>query len=335
VQFCNIESRAMQEERLIPITEADIARRLSQSQNNGSAWISENEHWSLGGQQSKFALRKQNGEWFSCEGSAATTHILKSGIRELDHQALNEYVCMSLAKECGINTASVEYSEFSFEKGVEPAIIIERYDRQVFNDKVVRLHQEDLCQALGCLPDNKYTMHGGPSCSDILRLLSSTGLSAQANVVQFVQMLFFNYLLAATDAHAKNYSLMLSNDGNHILAPMYDVASIAPYIEERRWGKKPPKLAMSIGGENRIGYLTPNHLSKFVTQCNLDAFGITVEGCIELLSCFAEIIPEKLSKVFDNLNSTSSEVAAKGLRALMEKPIIQLCRTTVQRFSSQ
>mgnify|MGYP000654532555 CR=1 FL=1 len=75
---------------------------------------------------------------------------------------------------------------------------------------MTRLHQEDLCQALGCLPDNKYTMYGGPNCAEVLGLLTSTGPTAQANAAGFLQMLFLNYLLAATDAHAKNYSIMLA-----------------------------------------------------------------------------------------------------------------------------
>ncbi len=84
---------------------------------------------------------------------------------------------------------------------------------------MTRLHQEDLCQALGCLPDNKYTMYGGPNCAEALGLLTSTGPTAQTNAAGFLQMLFLNYLLAATDAHAKNYSIMLAADGSHRLAP--------------------------------------------------------------------------------------------------------------------
>ena len=74
-------------------------------------------------------------------------------------------------------------------------------------------------------------MFGGPSCADCISLLKLTGAEARQNVARFLQMLFFNYLIAATDAHAKNYSLMLKPDGAHHLAPTYDVASIAPYVD--------------------------------------------------------------------------------------------------------
>ena len=110
------------------------------------------EHWSLGGQQSKFALRRMDGRWYSCEGSAATTHILKSGVRGLAHQALNEYVCMRLATSLGVPAASVEYLEFEGEGGMEPAIVIERYDRLVEGDNVTRLHQEDSARPWDAFP---------------------------------------------------------------------------------------------------------------------------------------------------------------------------------------
>ncbi len=228
VQFVPQGSDACRDERLVAVSDAEIARRLATGRQDGAGWIASNEHWSLGGQQSKFALRRMDGGWYSCEGSAATTHILKSGVRGLVHQALNKYVCMRLAASLGVPAASVEYLEFEGESGVEPAIVIERYDRLVEGGSVTRIHQEDLCQALGCLPDNKYTMYGGPSCAEVLEILTSTGPTAQANAAGFLQMLFLNYLLAATDAHAKNYSIMLAADGSHRLAPMYDVASIAP-----------------------------------------------------------------------------------------------------------
>lgn len=332
VQFCPPGGNAAREEKLVPIDSAEIARRLSAGREEGSGWLANNEHWSLGGQQSKFALRRQGGKWFSCEDAAATTHILKSGVRGLFHQALNEYVCMRLAAACGVNTAQVEYHEFEGAGGIEPAIVIERYDRLTSNNVVKRLHQEDLCQALGCLPENKYTDSGGPSCADVLELLKSTGDAAQNNIAGFLQMLFFNYLIAATDAHAKNYSIMLEANGEHRLAPMYDVASIAPYVKPNTWKTKPPKLAMSIGGENRAGCITANNLSKLIRQSRLDDIGITSEGCAELMSLYADIIPSKLAEVFDHLEDTASAPSAKELRSHIEEPIAQLCKKAKARL---
>lgn len=331
VQFCPQGTTAFREERLVPVSDLEIARRLSRGRAGGHGWIAENEHWSLGGQQSKFALRLQNGRWFSCEGSAATTHILKSGIGGLSHQALNEFVCMRLASRLGIPTAAVAYREFEG----EPAIVIERYDRTHLRDSVIRLHQEDLCQALGCLPANKYASDGGPSCSDVLRLLTSTGMTAQTNAVGFLQMLFFNYLTAATDAHAKNYSILLDANGAHRLAPMYDVASIAPYVDPSQWKAKPPRLAMSIGGENRAGHVSANDLRRLADQCGLEKVGITAEGCTELLIAYAEAIPAKLAEVFEDLEHTEAATAARELRCRMEGPIQELCDRAKTRLQAR
>lgn len=328
VQFCQQGSDISREERLAPASDSEIARRLLQGRAGGRGWTAEDERWSLGGQQSKFALRLEGGRWFSCKGAAATTHIFKSGVGGLAHQALNEYVCMRLAGELGIPTARAEYREFEG----EPAIIVERYDRRRENGSVARLHQEDLCQALGCLPTNKYAADGGPSCADALGILASTGPTAQENAAGFLQMLLFNYLIAATDAHAKNYSILLDAGGAHRLAPMYDVASIAPYTDPARWKVKPPRLAMSIGGENRAGRVSMGDLRRMAGQCRLDRVGITAEGCAGLLRAYADAIPGKLAEVFDELERTESAAAARELRAHMEKPIAQLCERAETRL---
>ena len=138
-------------------------------------------------------------------------------------------------------------------------------------------------------------------------------------------MLFFNYLIAATDGHAKNYSLLLKPDGAHHLAPMYDVASIAPYVDAGNWRNKPPKLAMSIGGENRAGRVSAGNIARMVELCGLADLGITTDGCVRLMTLYADLIPDKLEMVFDDLSRTSSAGAAAELRTHMVEPIAKLC----------
>ena len=330
VQFVPQGSDAYRDERLVAVSGAEIARRLATGRQDGAGWIANDEHWSLGGQQSKFALRRMDGRWYSCEGSAATTHILKSGVRGLAHQALNEYVCMRLATSLGVPAANVEYLEFEGEGGVEPAIVIERYDRLVEGNSVTRLHQEDLCQALGCLPDNKYTMYGGPNCAEALGLLTSTGPTAQANATGFLQMLFLNYLLAATDAHAKNYSIMLAADGSHRLAPMYDVASIAPYVEEAKLKVKPPKLAMSIEARTaqavfRVGK-RPRQAGRAVRP---RAIRHNRRGCRDLLTLYAEEIRQAGPGV-RRFGENGLGRRRQGSSGGAWRPIAQLCARSLK-----
>ena len=97
---------------------------------------------------------------------------------------------------------------------------------------------------------------------------------------------------------------------------------------------KPPKLAMSIGGENRAGRVSANDLAKLVEQCSLERFGITAEGCRDLLALYAKEIPGKLAQEFDALEKAGSADAARELRGRMEKPIAQLCARSLKVLRS-
>ena len=311
--------------RLVRLCDRDIARRLSEGKEREVGWISGGERWSLAGQQAKFALRRKDGAWFSCEGDEPTTHIFKSGVGHLRSQALDEYVCMRLAKRCGIPAAEVSYEEFEGDGGPEPAIVVERYDRSVTGGEVARIHQEDMCQALGFPPGKKYAFEGGPSSVDVMRRVSGFPGVGRDNADRFLQMHFLNYLILGHDAHARNYSILLRPDGAHPLAPMYDVASGIPYVEARELKVKSPKLAMSIGGENRPGRVSLENLEKFVDNCSLERFGIRAEGCADLISAYASVIPCELSKVFDELEKGACAAAARELRSRMEAPLAWLC----------
>lgn len=324
VQFCTDERLGETLSRagaLEAASDQDIARRLAQGRiRHGGAWTDLSEHWSLGGQQSKFALRLKDGAWYRCLGSAATTHILKGGISTLEHQALNEFVCMRLADACGIPAARVAYRSFADEQ----AIVIERYDR-VVDDKgnVARIHQEDLCQALGVLPENKYPEYGGPSAADAVRLLKATGDCASRNLALFTQMLFFNYLIGAPDAHAKNYSMLFGPAGEAVLAPLYDVASALPYARPR----ERLRTAMGIGGENRVGHVGKGNLDRYVQQNRLAEAGLDEMTCRTIMAQLAKMIPEKLSAT---LAEADGIPGIRDLGERLEEPIATLCRTTLE-----
>lgn len=144
------------------------------------------------------------------------------------------------------------------------------------------------------MPYEKYTSDGGPSAADILALLASLPY-ADFNVPSFIRMLFFNVLIGGTDAHAKNYSLLLSGSGA-LLAPMYDVASGLPYELLRRHGR----LAMGVGGENRLGRIGSSAIERFVNSCgeNLARIGITADFCTGLMANYAQRIPVLMEQVF-------------------------------------
>jgi serine/threonine-protein kinase HipA len=153
-----------------------------------------------------------------------------------------------------------------FEK--ETAIVIERYDRQIGGNDIVRVHQEDICQARGILPTKKHQNEGGPSPPDIIELLRTYSTDRETDVDTFVDALCFNWLIAGTDAHAKNYSLLLAEYPNVRLAPLYDIASILPYDEV---DIQKIKLSMKIGDEYKLSQIGLRQWQKFARETRLDA----------------------------------------------------------------
>jgi serine/threonine-protein kinase HipA len=149
---------------------------------------------------------------------------------------------MQLARAAGFRTASVERAVTT--SGL-PYLVVERYDRDLTVEPIRRLHQEDLCQALGVPADSKYQSEGGPgvrACTELLR--DSTGAPA-LELPRFWDALVLNWLIGNCDGHAKNFSLLYDH-GAPTLAPLYDLVSTTAYD----W--LTTRLAMSIGGATRI-----------------------------------------------------------------------------------
>ena len=163
-------------------------------------------------------------------------------------------MCLDAARRAGLTTPRSWIARF----GDETAIVVERYDRVKVGRTVERVHQEDLCQAMGLHPNSKYENDGGPSAASIAKLLRRTMSPRHAEdaVWGFVDALAWNWIIAGTDAHAKNYSLLL-NRREVRFAPLYDVSSILPYLGERGpdgeviHGRS-VRMAMKIGGEYQL-----------------------------------------------------------------------------------
>jgi serine/threonine-protein kinase HipA len=150
----------------------------------------------------------------------------------------------------------------------EAAIVIERYDRlSLEEDEIVRIHQEDMCQALGVMPTSKYQSEGGPGPAEITELLRRHSNRPHEDIETFVDALVFNWLIGGTDAHAKNYSLLHGSQGKARLAPLYDLASTLPYdhLDEPKL-----KLAMRIGREYRLVSIGLRQWKKAESELHLE-----------------------------------------------------------------
>ncbi len=227
------------------LTEAEVALRLRTLRADSTRWLGPGftGQFSLDGAQAKTALHYADGRWGEPTGSIPTTHILKPAVAGFEAQSVNGHLCLATARGLGLRAATTRLETFDDES----AVVVERFDRATRDGTLVRVHQEDLCQALSVPPAYKYQSDGGPAPGQIAELLRSTIPSpeAETDVWRFADALAFNWLIAGTDAHAKNYSLLLA--GNQIrMAPLYDITSVLPYDDSN--GHR-IKLAMKVGSD--------------------------------------------------------------------------------------
>lgn len=214
---------------------------------NRDSWgrRTEGARWSLPGAQPKIALfRTEGGRWAIPQDSTPTTHILKPAVPPYPDHHINEFMTMAAARQLGIHVAQ-DFLETTT-RG-DAVFVATRYDRVQSDGRWRRLHQEDLAQALSVPPENKYQSDGGPGIAAITRLIADLpdAEDRRVNGERFYDALVFSLASLGTDAHAKNYSLLLRGDRAE-LAPLYDLGSHAPYPVANGVGMS---LAMSIGGE--------------------------------------------------------------------------------------
>jgi serine/threonine-protein kinase HipA len=269
------------------LDESGVAERLRALRQNPSAWRTARDtgQFSLAGAQPKTALLYEDGRWGVPAGRVPTTHILKPPASEFDGHAENEHFCLELARAFGLPVANSEVRKFKD----EIAIVVERYDRIRSANSIHRIHQEDMCQAAGLPPTQKYQADGGPSVRTIVDLLSNTSRAPEADRQTFIDAVAFNWFTAGTDAHAKNYSLLLGAGPTVRLAPLYDLASILPYPGMRPIGLK---LAMKIGGEYGLRNIAQRQWKKLAAETHVNA-----EELIGTLLAMAESMPDHVATV--------------------------------------
>ena len=274
------------------ISESDIAQRLSALRADHAAWRKPRDtgQFSLAGAQPKTALLIQDGKWGVPSGRVPTTHILKPPTGAFDGHAENEHFCLNLARELGLPAASSQVMRFND----EIAIVVQRYDRLQTPNGLVRVHQEDMCQALGVPPTQKYENEQGPGVKRIVELLREHSGAARDDVGTFLGAVAFNWLIGGTDAHAKNYSVLIGAAGRARLAPLYDLGSILPY-EEHDYQKL--KLAMKLGGEYRLRDVSWRQWQKLAADLKVDEDDLLLQ-----VRRMATAVPDAASMIEKKLN---------------------------------
>jgi serine/threonine-protein kinase HipA len=279
---------------------------------------------SVAGAQEKTALLRFDGRWIKPHGTTPTTHLFKTQIGklpngiDLSNSVENEFYCLRLLKHLGLPVNHAEIMMF----GQTKVLVIERFDRAWRDGRLIRLPQEDCCQALSVPPARKYQTDGGPGMRAIANLLKGADSPADDHRTLFQAQVAF-WLTGATDGHAKNFSVFLYPGGGYALTPIYDVLTAQPSLDARQIERKQMKLAMSVGNNNhyRIDEIQTRHF--FQTG---DAAGVSrslVRNAVEdvatrmagaLASLEAELPPDFPQALHDSV-SAGVQHRMGGLRA--------------------
>ncbi len=273
---------------------------------------------SLAGAQDKLPVVIEGERIGLPRGATPSTHILKppSSLRTgrgnpaYPDLVENEAYCLALARAAGLPTAEAHVRAIAGQN----VLVVERYDRRRDDSgAVLRMHQEDVCQALAVMPDRKYQRDGGPAAVDVVALLRSHSARAAEDVVAAVERLAFAVVTGNADAHAKNYSLLL--DGGVRLAPAYDLVSTAVYP------RLSVDLAMEVGGQYQGDQVTARHWAAFLAACRLDTMALR-----RRLATFAERLVELAPRVAAEQGGASDVVdqvvqtVRRRARSLLDLP---------------
>lgn len=251
---------------------------------------------SVAGAQEKTALLWHEGVWKKPHGTTPTTHIFKTQIGQLPNgidlsdSVENEFYCLKLTEAFGLPVNDARIETF----GETKALVIERFDRRWTKDgRLIRLPQEDCCQALSVPPTLKYQSHGGPGIVQILEFLQGSDAPTEDQDRFFKAQLIF-WLMGATDGHAKNFSVYIGAGGAYHLTPLYDVLSVQPSLIARQIERKQMKLAMSVG--NSRHYRVDQIHGRHFVQTGVRA-GLSKARIIALIEEVADTAPAALDKI--------------------------------------
>jgi serine/threonine-protein kinase HipA len=319
------------------LSDSDLQRQLTNITALTPLAREDDEHFriSIAGAQEKTALLRMAGKWFLPRGATPTTHILKlplgvvGGFRgDFSDSVENEWLCAQILRELGLPVAITHMETF----GRTKALVVERFDRRWIGVDaqaaqksrftptkgmwIARLPQEDLCQATGVPPTNKYESDGGPAMDDVLGVLSGSENAADDKATFALAQLAF-WLLAATDGHAKNFSLHHASGSSFRMTPLYDVLSVWPIIGSRanQLPLQRAKLAMAVRGRKRhykLAEIQTRHwqeLARFVGSPTLWERMHALVGSMDeaLTRVEAALPPEFPARLFTSI--------ANGMRA--------------------
>jgi serine/threonine-protein kinase HipA len=277
---------------------------------------------SIAGAQEKTALLHHEGQWCLPHGSTPTTHIFKLPLglvgqmrADMRTSVENEWLCSKIMEAYGIPIARCEIEHFEDQK----ALVVERFDRAPSSDGswIIRLPQEDLCQATGKSPLRKYQSDGGPGIAQIMDLLLGSD-HAEGDRKKFFKTQIIFWVLAATDGHAKNFSIALLPGGHYRATPIYDVLSAHPVIGNGKNQISPhkAKLAMAVRGSTNYYLLDKIQRRHWISQARQVGFGaLAAERLIEEVTESTESVIDTVCRLLpSDIPIDMAEAVFSGMR---------------------
>lgn len=291
-----------------PLSDAELEQILTGYQQGIPLGMIREEDFriSIAGAQEKTALLYLDGHWCLPRAATPTTHIIKLPIGKIESHSYsidlsqsveNEYLCTLIAKEFGLPVPHC----FIMQVGRVRALAVERFDRRYATDRswIMRLPQEDFCQVLNVPSARKYESHGGPSIADIMTTLLGSATPAQDRYLFMKSQVLF-WLLAATDGHAKNFSVFIEPEGRFRLTPFYDILSMYPAFGGKGLHPRDAKLAMGLtatkGKKYAIEQIFPRHFYQ-----TAKAVGFEQTQMAQIMSEFIERTDRVIERVRQQL----------------------------------
>ncbi|HEU5281086.1 MAG TPA: type II toxin-antitoxin system HipA family toxin [Gammaproteobacteria bacterium] len=305
-----------------PISNKEIADLLKNYRTNPLGMANHNDDFriSIAGAQEKTAFLFHQNQWCKPIGETPTSHIFKLPIGTIQHSQIdlsdsceNEWLCLKIAEAFGLPTASSNIQLFNDVK----VLVIERFDRKYASDHswLMRLPQEDMCQALGISPNFKYQSDGGPGITEIMDLLLGSNTPDHDRELFFQTQILF-WLLAAIDGHAKNFSLFIEPEGKYRMTPLYDILSAYPIIAKKQLQKQKIKMAMALKSESN--HYRWNEIQKrhFIGAAKNARFSTSeAEKClIQMLHNVDTVITTVSKQLPSNFPAIISDSIFEGMR---------------------
>jgi len=313
-----------------PLDDAGIARLLRDTTRRvplGQHGEDDDLRLSIAGAQEKTALLRRGGQWLLPHGSTPTTHILKLPLglvgnmrADMRTSVENEWLCAQLVRHYGLPIANCEVVHFEEQK----VLVVERFDRRTAPDDrwIIRLPQEDFCQALGISALSKYQADGGPGIADIMAVLAGSEAAAHDRRNFFKTQILF-WLLAATDGHAKNFSLSIGPGGRYWSTPLYDVLSAYPILGggANQIAPQKARLAMAVRGSQnhyRLAQIVRRHWFEQGRQVGMTVDD--VEAILAELAAATELaIGQTAAALPPGFPADVAEAVFAGLRAQVRR----------------